>query len=280
MTQERQIAQNIRVLLVGSFSASEFQPLSVAIGRIATLQTAADCTSAVQYLKSHPSGIDLVIVAERWPGEHAHTELDRVQRAAPLARLLAVGSSWCEGQARSGTPWPGMLHKVWHSWLTHWETDLIRCSQRELPSFGLPIVANEHERTLFRCFPPQAKDRLIAISSQREDMADMLVTACRDQGYATVWLDPHHPLRIEGPNAILWEGSPDCLDTLQKIHTRYRQAPLIALLDFPRIEDIKRATDMGAAEILPKPTYLEDLFHRLDSLLSDPQTQQNPQHAA
>ena len=111
-------------------------------------------------------------------------------------------------------------------------------------------------------------------------MADMLATACRDQGYSGVWLDPRHPLRLEGPDAILWEGSADCLDDLHSMHLRYRTAPILALMDFPRIEDVKRATQLGAAEILPKPTHLEDLFARLAALLGDPQGQKFPEKVA
>ena len=276
---------DMRALLIGNFSQREFQSLPPAIRKVATIRVANDCRDAIRWLESEPGDVgavdvDVVIVAERWPGEHPHRELERVQRALPLARFLAVGSSWCEGQARSGNPWPGMLYQGWNSWWAHWEMDLTNLRQQRLPSFGLPVIASDHERTLFRTFPPRSKDQMIAIHTHCEDMADMLATACRDQGYATVWIDPQRPLRIERPQAILWEGSPDHLDSLQRIHSRFRQAPLLALLDFPRFEDVARAIDMGASEILPKPTHLEDLFHRLASLLSDPQTAQKLHRAA
>ena len=97
-------------LLIGNFSQREFQSLPPVIRKVATVHAASDCRDAVRWLESEPGDVDVVIVAERWPGEHPHRELERVQRALPLARFLAVGSSWCEGQARSGNPWPGMLY--------------------------------------------------------------------------------------------------------------------------------------------------------------------------
>jgi DNA-binding NarL/FixJ family response regulator len=111
-------------------------------------------------------------------------------------------------------------------------------------------------------------------------MADMLASACRSQGYSAVWLDPRYPLRLEGPEAILWEGSPDQLDDLQNTHQQYQQAPLVALLDFPRIEDVERAVQLGAAEILAKPTHLEDLFSRLANLVNGQQTLETTQSVA
>ena len=113
-------------MLLGHFSIPEFQPVADAIGHFAQVDTAHNCKEAAARLQSGRPTVDLVVVAERWPGEHAHGQLDRVQRAAPLVRLLAIGSSWCEGQQRSGNPWPGMLQMGWQSWLPHWQTDFVR----------------------------------------------------------------------------------------------------------------------------------------------------------
>ncbi len=263
----RKSTRTISVLLIGDFTSSEFQPLRASILPFCDIQAVGCCGKAVKLLQSGQYLFDLVVVAERWPGEHSHGELEELHRTAPITRMIAVSGSWCEGQKRSGKPWPGMLHTSWHNWVAHWQDDLIRLSQNRLPSFGLPVAASEHERMIVRPFPPEAEGKLIAIRSQREDMADMLASACRSQGYSAAWLDPRYPLRIEGPDAILWEGSPNQLEDLENTHQRYWQAPLLALLDFPRIDDMDQAIRLGAAEILAKPTQLEDLFARLEGVL-------------
>ena len=257
----------ITALLIGDFSSREFRSLRANIPRFADVTSVAGCTEAVGLLRSEQAIFDLAVIAERWPGEHARGTLEQIQRESPIMRMVAVCGSWCEGQKRSGTPWPGMLHTTWHRWLPHWQDDLLRLSNHQLPSFGLPVAANEHERTLFREFPSRSNGKLIAIRSRREDMADMLATACRSQGYATAWLDPRYPFRLEGPDAILWEGSPHRLDDLQNTHHRYQRTPILALLDFPRIDDLERAIARGASEILAKPMHLEDLFSRVATLL-------------
>ncbi len=258
----------IRLLLVGDYSSREFKPLRDSIPHFAEVTAVPGCAAAVQMLQSQDAIFDLAIIAERWPGEHAKSVLEQIQRERPIMRMLAVCGSWCDGQKRSGTPWPGMLHTTWHRWLPHWQEDLIRLSQSRLPSFGLPVVANDDERIMFRNFPPQTDGKLIAIRSRRDDMADMLTSACRSQGYAAAWLDPRYRLRLEGPDAILWEGSANQLDDLQNIHRRYPSAPIMALLDFPRIDDLERALRWGAAEILAKPMHLADLFTRIAALLA------------
>lgn len=264
--------RTISVLLIGNFSSREFKPLKVSLPSFAEVKTATCCAAAIKLLQRDRAIFDLAIVAERWPGEHSPRQLDQIQRAAPITRIVAISGSWCEGQKRSGTPWPGMLHTSWHNWLSHWQEDFIRLAENRLPSFGLPVATSAHDRTMLRHFPARVEGKLIAIRSQREDMADMLAAACRSQGYSAVWLDPRYPVRLEGPDAILWEGSPDQLRDLQNTHHRYRQAPILALLDFPRIDDLEQATLLGAAEILSKPTHLEDMFVRLAALLDTQQT--------
>ena len=268
-------SRTISALLIGNFSSREFRPLRTSITGFAKITSITNCEMTVQVLQSENATYDLAIIAERWPGEHSRRALEQIQRARPIMRMIAVSGSWCDGQKRSGCPWPGMLHTTWHRWLPHWQEDLMRLSKNRLPSFGLPVSASDHERTLFRnlrYLPQKADGKLIAVCSRREDMADMLTAACRSQGYATAWLDPRHRLRLEGPNAILWEGSANQLDDLQNTHHRYPQAPIMALLDFPRIEDLEQAIRQGAAEIMAKPMHLEDLFKRLAALLDTEQT--------
>lgn len=48
-----------------------------------------------------------------------------------------------------------------------------------------------------------------------------------------------------------------------------RPAPVIALLDFPRIEDYDRAMAAGAVAVVSKPLHLDDLFWQLDRALED-----------
>lgn len=264
---QRKSSTKITALMIGDFSSREFYSMRTNIPRFADVTLVRGCTEAVDLLRGEQAIFDLAIIAERWPGEHARGTLEQIQRESPIMRMIAICGSWCEGQKRSAPPWPGMLHTSWHRWLPHWQDDLVRLSNHRLPSFGLPVAASEHERTLFREFPARTEGKLVAIRNRREDMADMLASACRSQGYATAWLDPRHPLRLEGPDAILWEGSPHQLDDLQSTHFRYQRVPILALLDFPRIDDVERAITLGATEILAKPMHLDDLFTRIAALL-------------
>jgi len=72
---------------------------------------------------------------------------------------------------------------------------------------------------------------------------------------------------VEEATAAIFDGSDlrgtEC-DELRHLAAALRPAPVIALLDFPRIEDHHRALCAGAAAVLSKPLSVDDLFWQLD----------------
>ncbi len=104
---------------------------------------------------------------------------------------------------------------------------------------------------------------LIGIAARRFESFDWLSTACRQRDYATLWLrGPQYP-KVEGFAAILLDGTDFRgaeFNALRQIAERYPRTQLIALLDFPRIEDRRRLLEAGAAAVFSKPISAEDLF--------------------
>jgi hypothetical protein len=223
--------------------------------------------SAAELLASGEFTPEVIVVAQAYPGQFSHGAIDRLRRLAPLARVLGLMGSWCEGEMRSGQPWPGAIRIYWHQWPARCGQELGRLAQGACPAWGLPVTASEEERLLAEAdaaWPP--RQGLIAIHARSFDVADMLAAACRGCGYATVWLHPSRPARVTGVAAALFDGSdlrgPEG-DQLQQLAAALRPAPVVALLSFPRIEDRDRAVSLGAAAVLSKPLHLGDLWWHL-----------------
>jgi hypothetical protein len=219
--------------------------------------------AAVELLTDDGFAPDAIIVAQAYPGQFSHAAIDRLRRLAPLARVLGLMGSWCEGEMRSGQPWPGAVRVYWHQWPARCGQELGRLAQGECPAWGLPVTASEEERLLAEAvvsWPP--RHGLIAICARSFDVAEMLATACRSCGYATVWLRPSRPGRVTGVAAAVFDGSDLCdpeSDDLRRLAASIRPAPVVALLDFPRVEDRDRALASGATAVLSKPLQLGDL---------------------
>src|SRR3954462_14967953 len=56
---------------------------------------------------------ELIIVAQNRPDSICSDRLDHLRRDAPLAGIVALLGSWCEGETRTRRPWPGVHRVYW-----------------------------------------------------------------------------------------------------------------------------------------------------------------------
>ena len=93
-------------------------------------------------------------------------------------------------------------------------------------------------------------------------MERLLSDTCRKAGYATAWLHPRSPSRIQGAVAAIYDGAlldTSGLDAITELIRGVAPAPVLALLDAPRIQDVRQARSLGA-EVLAKPFRVDELL--------------------
>lgn len=261
----------ITILLVGNTDRPEFRRARAGLdgfGRVVCFPTAQAATEA---LEAGRTTAEVIVVAQSYPGEFSPSAIDRLQRLAPLSRVLGLLGSWCEGEMRSGQPPPAVVRIYWHQWLPRCDRQLRRMLRGERSAWGLPVTATEEERMLSEADEPVPGGQgLVAIYTRPYEMEDWLSATLRRRGFSTVWLRPPRAARVEGAGAAVFDGS-DCRgeegQELHRLSAMLRPAPVIALLDFPRIEDHDRALAAGAAAVVSKPLHLGDLFWQLDRVL-------------
>ena len=71
-----------------------------------------DVPAAIDWIESERVEPALVVIGQTWPGEIGRPQLMRLRQAAPLTRICGLFGSWCEGETRSGQPWPGLKARV------------------------------------------------------------------------------------------------------------------------------------------------------------------------
>lgn len=257
----------LAILLLGETDRTEFRHTRAVLEGLGRVVRAPDAAAAEEILRQGESA-DLIVAAQAFPGEFSHAAIDRLRRLAPLARVLGLLGSWCEGEMRTGKPWPAAIRVYWHQFAPRCQRELARLHGGRGSAWGLPATATEEERLLAADDHPQpARQGLIAVHARWFAMEDWLSAALRARGFSTVWLRPPQPARIEGAAAAVFDGSDlrgEEFDELKRLAEAVRPAPVIALLDFPRVEDHRRALEAGAAAVLSKPLLLDDLFWHLD----------------
>lgn len=260
----------LTILIVGNTRRAEFRDALASLARVGRIADASDIDAAERLLADGHCIPDLIVVAQAYPGEFSAEALDRLRRLAPLARVLGLLGTWCEGEVRTGKPWPAAVRVYWHQWLPRAEQELTLLCEGLGSSWALPLTASEEERFLALADQPlERRQGRIAIVTRQFDMHDWLAAACRRRGYSTLWLRPPYEPPGEVLAAAIFDTT-ECqgqeLDQLQGVAMRLSPTPVVALLDFPRVEDRDRALMAGAAAVLSKPLLIEDLYWQLDQL--------------
>lgn len=258
------------VWFVGDRQRREFSRAVDQLDRQADCRWSPDVMSVLAAVDDESPPPDIVIVAQARPGQHLAADVDSLRRALPLTRFVALLGSLCEGEARTGRPWPGTTRIYWHQWAPRFNRELGRIAAGGCPTWGLPLTATPDEMIEFSCDTSTTpRSGLLAIRARLGSTYTGLAAACRGVGYATVWLRDDQRVQVEGPTAVLWDDihcGPTQASALATVCDAVRPAPVIAMFHFPRADDQDRALSAGAATVLSKPFLLDDLFWHLDRL--------------
>jgi CheY-like chemotaxis protein len=255
-----------RVLLLGDCAGPEFGEVVVWLRQQTELTVVATADEALRHLQASPPPA-AVLLAQARPGRFTWREVEQLHAASPVSRLVALLGTWCEGEPRSGHPWPGVIRVYWHQWRARLAPELGPGALHRPVLWGLPRTAPPAEQwaaAVAAAQPPQ--HGLVAIRTRSWTNFDGLSTACRQVGYATVWLPPEHHPHVRGVAAVIWDGSlrePTAIEDLHELTVHYHPAPLVAVADFVRCDDYERALAAGVASVIAKPFLLNDLLDEL-----------------
>lgn len=257
----------MRILLIGDLQRREFREASRTASAWSEVVEAPDMASACDALAHADWFFDWIVLATSYPGQYSEEQIDRLRRRAPLSRMVALLGSWCEGEVRSGRPVAGVIRVYWHQWEQRLAWEAARWSSGARSTWALPITVGEEERVLALAgdsLVPGAG--LIAVCSDEFACGEWLCAACCKGGYAAQWLRPADPWPETNFTAGIFDlgGPRERYDGLRRFAAALRPAPVVALMGFPRIEDRERALAAGAAALLSKPVWLEDLLWEIN----------------
>ncbi len=261
--------QSISVLFVGQAERREFVEARDTLVSAANVWMTPHLEAAEALLLGEAWTPEVIVLAEAYPGQFAPAAIDRLRSVAPLARVVALLGSWCEGETRTGRPTPGTVRLYWHQARPRVAQELARVAAGEASSWSLPPTATDEERLLATAEAPlPTAQGLVAIYAPQAVTADWLSAACRLAGYATVRLSGARWPQVAGVTGGIFDGTdlgPVEAEQLARMARHLRPAPIVTLLDFPRVEDRDRALACGAAAVLSKPLVLEDLLWLLNT---------------
>ena len=132
------------VLFVGAIDFHEFGEAVCWLRAHTQLAAARTVTEAMEQCESRQTFWHTIIIAQSRPGQFAPHDIDQLSRAMPLAHLIALLGSCCEGETRSGRCWPGVVRVYWHQFTARAATELRM--DVTATSWQLPRTVSDAER--------------------------------------------------------------------------------------------------------------------------------------
>ncbi|GAB4139062.1 MAG: hypothetical protein Kow0040_26840 [Thermogutta sp.] len=237
-----------------------------------------------------PGRPDVVLILQRYPGEHRAADLERLRSRLPLARFASLLGSWCEGEVRSGQPLPGVLRFYWHQWLSSGDEHIRLFREERNRAWSLPPTASDEDLILAE-FEQVAstRDRHAKNPEAKQD-APVLLAISRD--YAVFeWLRAAARLwgmtaqrRRAGEElvpipaqtaAVVIDLECDGKPRLPRLGLRRTKTggttrpPIVLLAGYPRLREVKHYLRTGATAVLSKPCSLRDLERIVVAQLQD-----------
>jgi hypothetical protein len=254
---------DLQILLIGDTSRPEFHAACDSLDEVSRVTRLADAETAAAFLAEGSLAPHGIVLAQSWPGQFSTPAINRLREVAPLARLIVVLGSWCEGEPRSGNPLPGVTRIYWHQAGVRIRREFPGSFEIPGSTWRLPATATDEERLLAALqSPPPTGSGLVVIWTRRPEMEGLLADVCRRAGYATTWSHPCRPALVRGAAAAIYDGG--SLNSagqaeLSELIAALSPAPVLALLDAPRIQDVRLARTLGA-EVLAKPFRIDELL--------------------
>jgi len=269
--REQAAGELVTVLAVGPWHEREFAAARADAWEADRWPTVESLDAAIDRCQSPSTPPELVLLAQPLPGYYRQQDVDRLQQAAPLARIVVVAGTWCEGELRTGTRLTGVLRLYWYEFAPWWQTARERAAAGLCPPWSVPFDTPQAGR----CLDSARKMRpaKVAIDAVDYSFFESLSAALGGYGLAAEWQARGQSARLEAAAGIWDGGQLDRREVTQLADfcRRFaaREAPVVALLDFPRVEHREQASAAGAATVLGKPVVVEELVGALAAGLGD-----------
>lgn len=260
----------VTVLFVGDSSQPEFAEAIEQMRAACRLIGFDDPAGAISWCNESETPPALVVIASARPGQWSDEAIERLRGRLPLVPFVALLGAWCEGEMRSGAPWPGVVRVYRHQWRQRFAREIARMAAGQCGSWSLPVTASAEERLLSQADSSKPGNHgVVAVVADGRETAEWLVAACRAHGWTTVWNTDWRSAELHGVDVVVWDLGPiepAAFEILHEIRDVFGDAPVVALSDFPREENKRQLSAAGAAAVLSNPLLVSDLAWQLDRL--------------
>lgn len=216
-----------------------------------------------------------VVVARMDRTAASDQDLRQLEVLFPGAEKTLLLGADCEGEARTGEPWPQFDRVYWHRWnqvVPAWFAD-------DFPRARLTAAhpASARQRDLQPiAYRPRMLRQNVAVIAAAQSHVEGLLDAVAALGHSVVWLPAAIPANIRNVEICLWDdtAAPPTSTALWRERLAFsvwgpvRQRPRHAwVVGFPRVEDWAAARRAGIEGLISKPFSTQVIHDFIDHQL-------------
>jgi CheY-like chemotaxis protein len=257
-----------RILLTGDFSHPDFSGLRLSPDAMTLVPLKHAVSSEAEY--------GLIIILQAYPDQHSRKLVEQLQARFPISPMVALLGSWCEGESRSGLPWPGVVRIYWHQWRGRFHRFQDRLKKVGVTNWHQPKTFSAADQ-ISRSDPARSDDRLsternppVGISAATASQFEMIADALKTFGHSAFWVErpPENLAGLLPPSLFCLDANDlneEIVTRIKRLRGTYPQTPFIVLANFPRKDAIDRLVTLQVSQFLSKPFELEDLKHAVET---------------
>ena len=253
-----------KVLITGDYWHADFRELIPSPDCVTTLVPAEKLSD--KHLID--ASFDLIVLAASRRDQFSHEWVESIRTTAAPTPLVCLLGTWCEGEQRSGEPWPGVRRIYWHQWQNRFAHFVRQLASDQVCDWQLPATSNHADSAinfnLADATETHDSELIIGISAVSEIRYQMIADASRTLGAVPHWIDRLHQdaLITEQLSLVVVDADSWNRDVQSRIRWLRNEMkidrPLVLLLNFPRQSDLPAVNADGIFEVISKPFQLSD----------------------
>lgn len=249
-----------RVLLSGDYWHADFKNLNANLFIPATLMP----FESLQAFDA--SRFSLIVVAQSRSNQFDQEVIDALVAGNPLTPVVMLLGSWCEGERRSDRPVEGVKHVYWHQWRGQFTKFCQQMSQDGVSLWHTPPTENDADRVVSEITDrqpiPSLSGAVIGISVSDRATFETISHGVNAVGGKAKWVEHTSWINLSASVEIICVDA-NSFDAALKRRVRWLKnqashVPMIALLNFPRREEIEELKRLGISAVISKPFELSD----------------------
>jgi hypothetical protein len=249
-----------KILLTGDYWHQDFQHIVSGFGVPVTLVPIEKVETVSD------SSFDLIVIAQSRRNQFFAEDVEQIQETFAGIPVVGLLGSWCEGETRSGSPWPGVIRVYWHQWEGQYERFAKQLAESGITQWHAPRTSTPADRIAARIprTPDSRQIQYIGISAWTPTQHEMVADAVKTLGWKSRWVE-----------RFMWDGettqmiSAICVEAdgwsaslqnrIKWLRNEIPNAPLVLLLNYPRKSQLEAIQMAGVSEVVSKPFELDDL---------------------